>query len=134
MFIDSALSTAVRRRGFALTSLPPARAATASSRISLVKTFPRLASCAFLRPSIAINRPIGTTPVLCSAIPAANYSRAAVSGPEAAALQEGGHQASDLLGKHQPRMAGGYDRMVGQAGQAGLPDHDRAVVVAIEAV
>src|SRR5689334_8657966 len=105
MFIDKALSTAVRRRGFALTSLPPARAATASSRISLVKTFPRLASCAFLRPSIAINRPIGKTPMLGSAIPAANYSRAALSGPEAAALEEVGHQAGDLLGEDQPRVA-----------------------------
>src|SRR5262245_48939999 len=41
-----AANTAVRRRGFALTSPPPMRAETVSSLISFVKIFPRLASLA----------------------------------------------------------------------------------------
>ena len=45
----SALSTAARSRGLSSTTAPPARAATTSSRINLVKSLPRLASCAALR-------------------------------------------------------------------------------------
>src|SRR5262249_59244189 len=41
-----AARTAVRRRGLALTSPPPRRAATVISLISFVKTLPRLASLA----------------------------------------------------------------------------------------
>ena len=41
-----AASTAVRRRGLALMSPPPRRAATVISLISLVKSLPRLASLA----------------------------------------------------------------------------------------
>src|SRR5262245_53360907 len=44
MFTDLALSTAVRRRGLALGSPPPRRAAIVISRMILVKIFPRLAS------------------------------------------------------------------------------------------
>ena len=45
----SALSTAARKRGLALTSPPPILAAVTSSRINLVKILPRCASCAALR-------------------------------------------------------------------------------------
>src|SRR5215475_14424885 len=41
-----AARTAVRKRGLALTSPPPRRAATVISLMSLVKIFPRLASLA----------------------------------------------------------------------------------------
>src|SRR4029434_5589098 len=46
MFAALALSTAVRRRGLLPVSPPPMRAAIVISRISLVKTLPRLASSA----------------------------------------------------------------------------------------
>src|SRR5437899_1218754 len=46
MFSFLAAATAVRRRGFAIASPPPTRAAIVISRISLVKTRPRLASVA----------------------------------------------------------------------------------------
>src|SRR5690554_7626528 len=49
MLLESALSTAVRRRGLSAGSGPPSRAATVSSRISLLKILPRLASWAALR-------------------------------------------------------------------------------------
>src|SRR5690625_2319851 len=49
MFAESALSTTARNRGLSAISLPPSRAATVISRISLVKILPRLASCAALR-------------------------------------------------------------------------------------
>ena len=49
MLFDKALSTAVRNLGLSATSGPPSLAATVSSRISLVKILPRLASCAALR-------------------------------------------------------------------------------------
>src|SRR5690349_25060223 len=52
MLADSALSTAARRRGLAAGSATPARVATVISRISLVNTLARLASSAFLRPSM----------------------------------------------------------------------------------
>ena len=52
MFADRPLSIAVRRRGLPAGSPPPARAATLISRMILVKILPRLASVAFLRPSI----------------------------------------------------------------------------------
>src|SRR3989344_4231453 len=45
MLASSALSIAARRRGLSLGS-PPVRAATVISRIILVKSLPRLASCA----------------------------------------------------------------------------------------
>src|SRR5215469_14618121 len=44
-----AFSTATLSRGFIETSPPPARAATIISRLSLVKIFPRIASCLPLR-------------------------------------------------------------------------------------
>src|SRR5690606_11732365 len=59
MLADSPLSIAVRRRGFPPGSPPPARAATVTSRMILVKILPRLASVAFLRPSIDGPRPMG---------------------------------------------------------------------------
>src|SRR2546427_4586555 len=46
MFSFLAAATAVRRRGFAIASPPPTRAAIEISRISRVKTRPRLASVA----------------------------------------------------------------------------------------
>jgi hypothetical protein len=46
MFAPRALSTARRSRGLELGSPPPIRAAVTISRISLVKTLPRLASAA----------------------------------------------------------------------------------------
>src|SRR5512136_2115952 len=46
MFAALALSTAVLRRGFALASPPPRRAAIVISRIIFVKSFPRFASSA----------------------------------------------------------------------------------------
>src|SRR5512134_1861959 len=46
MLAPLALSTAVRRRGLLSGSPPPMRAAIVISRISLVKSFPRLASSA----------------------------------------------------------------------------------------
>src|SRR3989442_4827221 len=46
MFSFLAAATAVRRRGFAIASPPPTRAAIVISRISLVNTRPRLASVA----------------------------------------------------------------------------------------
>src|SRR5262245_64524831 len=46
MLCARAASTAVRRRGLAFASPPPRRAATVISLMSLVKTFPRLASLA----------------------------------------------------------------------------------------
>src|SRR5690348_14209915 len=52
MLADNALSTAARRRGLAAGSATPARVATVISRINLVNTLARLASSAFLRPSM----------------------------------------------------------------------------------
>ena len=49
ILFDNALSTAERKRGFALTSPPPIFAAVTNSRINLVKILPRCASCAALR-------------------------------------------------------------------------------------
>src|SRR5690242_15375864 len=59
MLADSALSTAARRRGLAAGSATPARVATVISRISLVYTLARLASSAFLRPSMDGPLPMG---------------------------------------------------------------------------
>src|SRR5262245_4050716 len=54
MLAARALSITRRRRGLPFGSPPPIRAAVAISRISLVKTFPRLASIApFLRRMVA---------------------------------------------------------------------------------
>ena len=54
MLAARALSTTRRRRGLPAGSPPPMRAAVAISRISFVKTFPRLASMApFLRLIVA---------------------------------------------------------------------------------
>src|SRR5436190_12486537 len=133
MFTPSALSIARRRRGFVFGSPPPARAATDISRITFVKTLPRLASCAFMRPSIAINRPIGKTPARKSKFPAAKYSRGRDSGLEAAVFEEVRRHPGDLPGKHQAGVAALDHGMVRQAGHAGLPDHDGTVVLAIEA-
>src|SRR6185437_10196626 len=60
MFADSALSIAARRRGLPAGSATPARVATVISRISLVNTLARLASSAFLRPSMD-----GPLPIQC---------------------------------------------------------------------
>ena len=49
MLCAFALSTASRRRGLELRSLPPMRAAIVISRISLVKSLPRFLSWAPLR-------------------------------------------------------------------------------------
>ena len=49
ILLDKALSTAARKRGFALTSPPPIFAAVTNSRINFVKILPRCASCAALR-------------------------------------------------------------------------------------
>src|SRR5690606_16841014 len=49
MFAASALSIAVRRRGFVAGSPPPMRAAVVISRISFVNSLPRFASWAFFR-------------------------------------------------------------------------------------
>src|SRR5215831_15857333 len=46
ILFSRAVMTAVRNRGFALTSPPPMRAATVISLISLVNSLPRLASLA----------------------------------------------------------------------------------------
>jgi len=46
MLLPRAVVTAVRNRGFALTSPPPIRAATVISLISLVNSLPRFASLA----------------------------------------------------------------------------------------
>src|SRR5690606_38810348 len=49
MLAVRALSTAERSRGLSAGSGPPSLAATVSSRMSVVKILPRLASCAALR-------------------------------------------------------------------------------------
>ena len=46
MLAARAFCTAVRSRGLESSTAPPSRAATVSSRISLVNNFPRLASLA----------------------------------------------------------------------------------------
>src|SRR3546814_4742991 len=64
MLIARPLSIAVRRPGLLAGSAPPLRAATEISRLILVKILPRLASEAFLRPSMEGPRPMGK-PLSC---------------------------------------------------------------------
>ncbi|MNI76153.1 hypothetical protein D3C73_1323630 [compost metagenome] len=49
IFTDNAFSTTARRRGLLPASGPPSFAAVVNSRMYLVKTLPRLASCFALR-------------------------------------------------------------------------------------
>src|SRR5690349_11157720 len=62
MFADRPLSMALRRRGLAPGSPPPALAATEISRMILVKILPRRASSAFLRASMEGPLPMGMPP------------------------------------------------------------------------
>src|SRR5690242_20247013 len=55
MFASRAATTAARRRGFAAGSGSPVLAATVSSRMILVKTLARFASCAPLRYMMFLN-------------------------------------------------------------------------------
>src|SRR5690606_12000808 len=148
MLADRALSMALRRRGLPPGSPPPARAATEISRISLVKIFPRRASSAPLRASIEGPLPMpatlalyrGETSILTRPAPARSGSThappggtASASAREGARLQEPGDLPHRLGRKQQSAVRGVDHDMVGQPGNAGLVQLDRAVVHAVEA-
>src|SRR6185312_918845 len=141
MLADSALSTAARRRGLPPGSATPARVATVISRISLVNTLARLASSAFLRPSMDGPLPMAiparrdwTSGQFYPKSPAVPATRGGSTRGrrEVPDMQEAGHQLRHLRREQQAGVAALHHAMVSQARQAGLLHRHRAVVLAIE--
>src|SRR3569833_1156940 len=102
MLAARALSTAARRRGLPLGSGTPPRVAMVISRISLVNTLARLASSAFLRPSMD-----GPLPMCISW--RYRMDRGAILHErciEAAFAQEKGGLAGDIGGNEHACVAG----------------------------
>src|SRR3546814_9963747 len=143
MLIARPLSIAVRRPGLLAGSAPPLRAATEISRMILVKILPRLASEAFLRPSMEGPRPMGK-PLSCvgsrrfywKPAPRVRGRLAALPrrvGVAAAAGPQELDRLRDRLGREpQAAVAGRHHHVVGQLRAAGFPHQNRAVVVALE--
>src|SRR3546814_1573299 len=143
MLIARPLSIAVRRPGLLAGSAPAVRAVTGISWMILVKVLPRLASGAFLRPSMEGPRPMGK-PLSCvgsrrfywKPAPRARGRLAAlprrVGVAEAAGPQEL-DRLRDRLGREQQAAVAGRDHhVVGPLRAGGFLDQNRAVVVALE--
>src|SRR5690348_1370603 len=149
MLADSALSTAARRRGLAAGSATPARVATVISRISLVNTLARLASSAFLRPSMDGPLPMAGKPEqwtsgrfysnpgrrrqTADAMSRASLhaARSALAGREAAMLQKMHHLLCRIGGQQQAGVAGFDHAMVGKPRQLRLGHRHGAIVFAV---